>query len=75
MGLGAARQGISQAPPPATVPLPSFACVEKSLLPHNLTVKKVLKEKKTLGPRSQLKDAKQGVMWSKPPARDISLQQ
>ena len=46
VGLGAARQGISQAPPPALVPLPSFVCAEKSLLSHNLTVQKVLKEKK-----------------------------
>lgn len=49
VGLGAARQGISQASPPAIVPLPSLGYLEKSLLLHNLKVQIVLKEEKTLG--------------------------
>lgn len=37
VGLGAARQGVSQAPPPTIVSLPSFVHVENFLW-HNLTV-------------------------------------
>lgn len=43
MSLGAARQGISQAPPLTIVPLPAFVCTE-IILSHNLTVQKNLKE-------------------------------